>query len=174
MTRTPSILADVLADCDAHGIRLALADGGGLAIDAPKDALTPNLLARLKEHKADLLVMLRPAPEVAPINQADAATVWQAALDRLEGDPLFPPDVMEGLRAADARLEDDPDSGEANESIELIDPPDACPDCGSLELWQTVAGDLYGRTPGRWRCLRCDPRTTAQRLRERAAQIRPR
>jgi len=66
MTRTPSTLADLLADCDAHGIRLALADGGGLEIDAPQDALTPDLLARLKAHKADLTAMLRPTPEVAP------------------------------------------------------------------------------------------------------------
>lgn len=66
MTRTTSLLAYLLADCDAHGIRLALADGGGLEIDAPQDALTPDLLARLKAHKADLLAMLRPAPDLAP------------------------------------------------------------------------------------------------------------
>ncbi len=59
MTRTPSTLADLLADCDAHGIRLALADGGGLEIDAPQDALTPDLLARLKAHKAELLAAHR-------------------------------------------------------------------------------------------------------------------
>ncbi|MCO6458767.1 MAG: hypothetical protein J5I93_25955 [Pirellulaceae bacterium] len=107
MTRTPSTLADLLADCDAHGIRLALADGDGLAIDAPQDALTPDLLARLKAHKADLLAMLRSAPEVTLNNQADAAAVWQAALDRLDGDPLFPADVMEAMRAAEARWIDD-------------------------------------------------------------------
>jgi hypothetical protein len=107
MTRTPSLLADLLADCNAQGIRLALADGGGLEIDAPQDALTPDLLARLKAHKADLLAMLRPALDLAPVNQADAPAVWQAALDRLEGDPLFPADVMEALRAAEARWIDD-------------------------------------------------------------------
>jgi len=72
MTRTPSILANLLADCDAHGIRLALADGG-LTIDAPEDALTPDLLARLKDHKADLLVMLRPTPDLAPATPTCAA-----------------------------------------------------------------------------------------------------
>ena len=66
MTRTPSMLADLLADCDAHDIRLALADGDGLEIDAPQDALTPDLLVRLRGHKADMLALLRPAPEVAP------------------------------------------------------------------------------------------------------------
>ena len=63
---TPSILADLLAECDAHGIRLALADGDGLTIDAPQAALTPDLLARLKAHKADLRAMLRSVSEVAP------------------------------------------------------------------------------------------------------------
>jgi len=59
MTGTPAMLADLLADCEAHGIRLALADGGGLEIDTPPDALTPDLLDRLKAHKADLLARLR-------------------------------------------------------------------------------------------------------------------
>ena len=58
-----SSLAHLLADCDANNIRLALADGGGVEIDAPKDALTDKLLARLKAYKADLLAMLRPAPD---------------------------------------------------------------------------------------------------------------
>ena len=31
---------------------------------------------------------------------ADAMTVWQAALDRLEGDPRFPPDIITALREA--------------------------------------------------------------------------
>jgi hypothetical protein len=53
---------DLLAECKAQGIRLALAGDGGLAIDAPQDALTPDLLDRLKANKAELLAMLRPAP----------------------------------------------------------------------------------------------------------------
>ncbi len=54
-------IARLLADCNAHGIRLALADGDGLAIDAPQVALTPDLIDRIKSHKADLLGVLRPA-----------------------------------------------------------------------------------------------------------------
>ena len=51
-----------------------------------------------------------------------------------------------------------------------------CPVCGSLELWQSVAGDLLGLTPGRWRCMKCDPPTAApeaeaaERIRRRANQ----
>ena len=188
MSGATSILADLLTDCHAHGIRLALADGGGLEIDAPPDALTPDLLDRLKAHKVELLEMLRPAPEVAPINQAEAAAVWQAALDRLEGDPLFPPDVMEALRAADARwIDDAPDCDLATEPIaeplgpdgwpvDCIDPNELtpCPKCGTLELWQSAAGDIFGLTSGRWRCMKCDPPTAARRLAEAAERIRRR
>ncbi len=164
MSDARSIIADLLADCDAHGIRLGIADDNGLAIDAPKDALTPDLIARMKAHKADLLAVLRPAPDPAPVNQTDAAAVWQAALDRLESDPLFPPDVMEDLRAADAVWADYPEAGELeDEGIEVIDPPDPCAECGTLELWQTLAGN--------WRCLRCDPPTKARRF--AGTDIRP-
>src|SRR5262245_50020746 len=63
MTGTPSVLADLLAECEGCGIRLALLDGGGLEIDAPQGALTPDLLARLKAHKAAILARLRPERE---------------------------------------------------------------------------------------------------------------
>ena len=46
------------------GIRLLVAGNGGLTIDAPQDTLTPDLLGRLKAHKAELLALLRPTPEV--------------------------------------------------------------------------------------------------------------
>lgn len=59
MTGAPSILADLLADCEAHGIRLALAGDGGLVIDAPQNTLTPELLGRLKAHKGELLAVLQ-------------------------------------------------------------------------------------------------------------------
>ena len=49
---------------------------------------------------------------------------------------------------------------------DLLEPPPACDECGSLELWETLAGT--------WRCLHCDPPTTAIRLLEQAAAIRRR
>ncbi len=68
MTGTP---ADLLLECEAHGIRLTLAGDGGLAIDAPEDALTPNLLGRLKACKADLLAMLRPTVKLGADAEAE-------------------------------------------------------------------------------------------------------
>ncbi len=66
MTLTTLTLTELLADCEAHGIRLAPTAQGGLEIDAPQEALTPERLARLKAHKADLLALLWPTPETAP------------------------------------------------------------------------------------------------------------
>jgi hypothetical protein len=125
--------------------------------------VTPDLADRMKTHKSELLEILRRDPNGPTIDLKDATAVWQAALDRLEGDPLFPPDVMQALQAANAQWIDDPDAGEADEAIELTDPPDPCPECGTLELWQTLAGN--------WRCLHCDPPTKARRLRERVVRL---
>lgn len=61
-----SILADLLAECDAHGVRLLPAGDGGLTIDGPRRAMTPDLLDRLKAHKADVLAALRSAPDDTP------------------------------------------------------------------------------------------------------------
>jgi len=84
MTVATKSLEKLLADCEAHSIRLTFADGGGLEIDAPRAALTPDLLARLKTHKTDLLAMLRPAPEVAPpAATADIPSTWSDYQDSI-------------------------------------------------------------------------------------------
>lgn len=85
MTGTRAILADLLAECDAHGIRLALADAGGLTIDAPQDALTPDLLDRLKARKAQLLASIERFEERAAIMEFDAG------LSRHEAERLAAP-----------------------------------------------------------------------------------
>jgi hypothetical protein len=59
MTGTTATPAELFASCEARGIRLRPSGDGGLTIDAPQAALTPDLVARLRTHKADLLVMLR-------------------------------------------------------------------------------------------------------------------
>jgi hypothetical protein len=150
--------AELITDLARLGIRIE-AHGDRLRY-SPRSAVTPDLAERMKAHKVELLAILRRDPDAPVIDLTDTAAVWQAALDRLEGDSLFLPDAMQALRVADPRL----DEPEAGESIEMIDPPDPCPKCGTLELWQSLAGN--------WRCLRCDPPTNAQRLRERAARLR--
>lgn len=56
--------AELLLDLGRLGIRLE-ANGERLRY-FPRSALTPDLLDRLKAHKADLMATLRPAPEVSP------------------------------------------------------------------------------------------------------------
>jgi hypothetical protein len=63
--------AELLLDLGRLGIRLE-ADGERLRY-FPRSALTPDLLAKLKAYKADLLAMLRPAPEAAPALPAPEA-----------------------------------------------------------------------------------------------------
>lgn len=97
MSRAPSPLADLLAECDAHGIRLLLADDGGLTIDAPQDVLTPDLLGRLKAHKGELLTLLQRAPvfdvdsapdaEPAPESEKRTPRMPQESRRRVEATP---------------------------------------------------------------------------------------
>lgn len=152
MTGTPSILNDLLVDCEAHGIRLGLAGDSGLTIDAPQAALTPDLLARLKTHKAELLTMLRPASDKIdidltkePSGEPAADVSWRALFE------LSPTPAELG-----------PDSWPAD----CIDPDEVtpCPNCGTLELWQTLAGN--------WRCQRCDAPTSAWRGAQKAEQLK--
>lgn len=50
--------SQLLATCDSLGIRLLPDVDGGLSIDAPQDALKPELLQQLVANKADLLTHL--------------------------------------------------------------------------------------------------------------------
>lgn len=52
---------DLLAECDHLGIQL-LPAGENLDIDAPENALTPELIERLRLHKPAILATLRPTP----------------------------------------------------------------------------------------------------------------
>ena len=80
-----------MADLVQMGIRLE-AHGDRLRY-SPRSAVTPNLANRMKAHKGELLAILRRDPDAPAIDLTNATAVWQAALGRLEGDPLFPPDV---------------------------------------------------------------------------------
>ncbi len=131
--------ARLLMDCEARGIRLLPVGEDGLTIDAPKDVLTSDLIQRLKAHKGDLLAMLRPEADTPAIDLTHANGTAEPVDD---SEPeAFGPDGW---------------------PLDSIDPDelDPCPECGTLEQWQTMAGN--------WRCLQCDPPITARRLRERA------
>ena len=60
-------LAELLVECGTHGIRLLPAGDEGLTLDAPQGVLTADLINRLQAHKGELLALLRPTPEAAPI-----------------------------------------------------------------------------------------------------------
>ncbi len=115
-------LAELLADCDAQGIRLIPTGDKGLTVDAPQGALTPDLMERVKTHKRELLAVLD-SDLAASVSDSDP---WE----------------------------------------QCIEPPDPCPQCGTLELWQTLVGN--------WRCMACDPPKTAMRALEAAEKIRRR
>ena len=88
----------LMADLTGLGIQL-VAHGDRLRY-APRSAVTPDLADQMKVHKPELLEMLRVDGNEPNIDPTNVTSVWQAALDQLEGDPLFPPDVMNALRAA--------------------------------------------------------------------------
>ncbi|REK17366.1 MAG: hypothetical protein DWQ37_06130 [Planctomycetota bacterium] len=166
---------DLLKDLSLLGVRVEVV--GDRLRYSPRSAMTPDLLARLDAQKAELLTMLRPAPDARHINRNDAAAVWQAAIDRLEDNPSFPLDVIQTLRAAQVRWANDEPNGEkpAPDAFgpdgwprDSIDPDeiDPCPTCGTLELWQTMAGN--------WRCMKCDPPTKSLQILELVARLRGR
>lgn len=130
------LLAELLLDLEAVGVRRVIPEGDNLRL-IPTVVIPAALLARVKAHKADLLAMLRPAPEVARVDLRDAKQVWQAALDRLEGDPLFSADLMGVLRSADARWA----------SPEVPGGATGTPDDQNIDLAARPSGDATERSP---------------------------
>ena len=139
------IAAELLTDLAQRGIRLEV--HGDRLRYSPRSAVTPDLAAELKRHKGNLLAILRSETETPVTNLTDAKAVWQAA--------------------AESADDSEPDAfGRDGWPLDSIDPDelDPCPECGTLELWQTLAGN--------WRCLRCDPPTTSRRLLKLAARMK--
>lgn len=128
---------------EAHGDRLRY---------SPRSAVTPDLADRMKAHKRELLAILSPDAERSAIQWCETAPrdEVQEALESVLAE-------LDAIAAERDRLPAAP------EPTAVIDAPDPCPECGTLELWQSLAGN--------WRCLRCDPPTKARRLRERAARL---
>jgi hypothetical protein len=133
---------ELLSDLTRQGIRLE-AQGERLRY-FPRSAVTADLIERMKAHKGELLAMV--AAKAGEAAGVSGRSVDHASKVVATGAPeLIKSDVWPaGSIAPDAITQ--------------------CSECGSLELWQTVAGN--------WRCLRCDPPTVSRRLAERAAKIR--
>ena len=68
------------------GVRLSV-EGGELKCRGPKSALTPEIVARLKAHKAEVIAhLISPAPEAPPV---EPPRVSPAAVDRLLENPPY-------------------------------------------------------------------------------------
>ncbi|MCA8998862.1 MAG: hypothetical protein KDA80_17820 [Planctomycetaceae bacterium] len=70
---------------------------------SPRSSVTPDLEARIRAHKRELLEMLKRNPSSKEFDPTDANDAWQALVDRLQEDTRFPPTILEGLRLAEAR-----------------------------------------------------------------------
>jgi hypothetical protein len=70
-------LVDLIVDLDRPGVQELIPDGHRLWF-RPRSALTPDLLERLKSHKAELLGPLRPAEGPGGVNRAlaDGTARW--------------------------------------------------------------------------------------------------
>ena len=70
-------VSQLLATCDSLGIRLRPDVDGGLSIDAPQDALTPELLQQMVANKADLLAHLAAdhSPDIQTVSSATGTEV---------------------------------------------------------------------------------------------------
>jgi hypothetical protein len=82
---------------------------------------------------------------------SDVTAVWQAVLDRLRGDPLFPPDLLNAMRGASVRWGSEPaqNMAEANELGNAAKP--VCR-CGSTR-WRDVR--IHGGQSVRRDCRKC-------------------
>ncbi|TWU06940.1 hypothetical protein CA54_53440 [Symmachiella macrocystis] len=83
-------------DLAQRGIRLDV--HGDLLRYSPRSAITPGLLERMSAHKEELLAIVQNEAHAPAIDLSDPTAVWQATLDRLEGDPHFSADILESLR----------------------------------------------------------------------------
>ena len=59
-------VAPLVEELVGKGVRLSV-EGGELKCRGPKSALTPEIVARLKAHKAEVIAHLRPTPEAPPV-----------------------------------------------------------------------------------------------------------
>ncbi len=85
---TPNLLG-ILTDLDRLGVALEI--DGTQIFAIPAVAVPDELRERIRDAKPEILRFAEGMP--------DPNSLWQTALDSLEGNPDFPADVLEGLRA---------------------------------------------------------------------------
>jgi hypothetical protein len=145
-------LVHLLADVARLGIKLEVC--GDRLRYHPRSLVTSDLVARLKARKAELLPLLGGGDPATVIDPCGAG--WHPGWLDLEWIERVGPDGRRSLIH--------PDHGD--DQWEEIDGLEPCHQCGRYELWRTLAGT--------WRCLRCDPPTTARWVMEEAARIQER
>ena len=70
-------MTPLIAECERAGIRLSV-DGGKLVIEAPAGVVKPDLLARLRQHKPELMEALTSGPAEAQAVEANATAAESA------------------------------------------------------------------------------------------------
>ncbi len=171
--------AQLMNELAQRGIRIE-ASGDRLRY-SPRSAVTPELADRMKAHKGELVTILRSMS--VDIGECTACGDKLLELPTFDGflnlecpscDRCFgcrPATAEVAARFTAAR---EKRISVVDDDSQVIGEVVPCPECGSLKLWQSAAGDLFGVTPGRWRCINCDPPTAARRLAEATERIRRR
>ena len=170
-----------MADLARLGIRLE-AHSDRLRY-SPRSAVTPDLADRMKSHKTELMAILRPEArrtgDLKPVQCPNCGSarlvsgklsMWCSDCESRVG----PVDDDASDTNKDLSERTGPEGfvrvihpDHADDDIEIIDLPDPCNNCGSLQLWWNVLGDP--------RCMKCDPpHPRAADLRRVAAQYRNR
>jgi hypothetical protein len=147
------------------GIQLRV-EGHDLVLAGPCHRLTDDLRESIREHKQGICLLLgglieeRLAIQSEPLanpNPGDDIEFYFGAND---------PDWWQMLESEDlAGLVATP--GPDGWPVDSIEPPSACHECGSLELWESAASDHRGLKRGTWRCLKCDSPEAVRRPRGR-------
>ena len=80
-------LDGLLAECQAADIRLHSGPDGQLVVNAPRGALTPDLVDQIRRHRDDLLAKLAagadsPPLPVGPVTDDDRRTAHAEAVER--------------------------------------------------------------------------------------------
>ncbi len=97
----------LIADLQTRGIRL-LADGGRLILDAPKGALEPQELERIRANKPGLLAHLHAEQEAADIGRVARADGWKPLPPALH--PAY--SLLTTCRRYGVALRIDPENGD--------------------------------------------------------------